>query len=81
MSPSQKYKKPVIGTITAQLSGEVEQLGHKRKIEFPSDTFEVIDIINVKNGEKVYVCNQWYKDGVPQYVPDCLVTNFTKKSE
>lgn len=79
MTPSEKFKKPVIGTITAQISGEVSVGATKKKLEFPEDTYEVIEIITSSNGEKIYVCNQWYKSGVPQYVPEFLVTKFNKK--
>ncbi len=79
MSPSEKLKKPIIGTITAQLAGEVSQGGKTRQVAFPEDSYEVIDIVNTKSGEQVYVCNEWYKPGIPQLVPASMVKNFTKK--
>jgi hypothetical protein len=79
MTPSEKFKKPIIGTIEAQIKGETLQNGKPQAIKFPVDKFEVIEIVSGPNGSKIYVCNQWYKTGVPQCVPDFLVTNFTKK--
>lgn len=80
MTPSEKFNKPVIGYITtAPLETEVKSNLQMEKTVFPADTYEVIDVVPTKGGDKVYVCNQWYKSGVVQLVPDCLVALFTPK--
>lgn len=80
MTPSEKFNKPVIGQIlTAPMEATVGVGLQMEKTTLPSDTYEVIDLVSTKNGEKVYVCNQWYKTGVPQLVPECLVASFTPK--
>jgi hypothetical protein len=80
MTPSEKFNKPVIGKIvTAPLEAEVRVSDQMEKTSFPADTYEVIDVVPTAGGEKVYVCNQWHKSGVPQLVPECLVALFTPK--
>ena len=81
MTPSEKFNKPVIGHITtAPLQAEVGTNLQMEKITFPSDTYEVIDVVPTKRGEKIYICNQWNEPGVVQLVPDCLVALFTPKT-
>ena len=80
MTPSEKFKKPVIGTIQAQITGTVKNAqGQSTALTFPVDTFEVIEILTTPQGENIYLCNQWYKPGIPQQVPAFLVTKFTRK--
>ena len=77
MTPSEKYNKKVIGQIVAQISGVVSENGVQKKIVFPEDTFEVIEIKNTPNGTKIYICNNWHKDNMPQFVPECFVKKFS----
>lgn len=80
MTPSEKFNKPVIGNITtAPLDAEVGSDTLMEKIIFPAATYEVIDVVPAKSGEKIYVCNLWNSAGVVQLVPDCLVACFTPK--
>lgn len=77
MTPSNKFNKPVIGKITTiSLSAEMKISGQIEKTVFPSDTYEVIDIVKTHSGSTVYICNSWYKTDVVQLVPDCLVAKF-----
>mgnify|MGYP007088036610 CR=1 FL=1 len=78
MTPSEKYKKPVIGTIVAQLSGKITQNGKTVTLALPEDTFEVIEIIS-QAGHKTYVCNQWNSPGIVQVVPEVFVKKFISK--
>lgn len=79
MSPSEKYKKPVIGFITAQLSGKIFVDGKEKTLALPEDEFEVIDIIQDRSGSKIYVCNQWNSPNVVQVVPEIFIKKFIPK--
>ena len=78
MTPSDKYNKPVIGTIVAQISGKITENGKTKTLEMPEDVFEVIDIVDNPSG-KYYVCNLWNKPSVVQIVPDIFVIKFIPK--
>ncbi len=77
MTPSEKFKKPVIGTIKAQLTGAINSNGKNLRLEFPVDSFEVIDIIH-NNGTTTYVCNEWNQDGIVQLVNAEFVKEFKR---
>ena len=78
MTPSEKYNKPVIGTIVAQISGKITENGKTKTLKMPEDVFEVIDIVKSPYGN-YYVCNLWNQPLVVQIVPDMFVINFTPK--
>jgi hypothetical protein len=81
MTPSERFNKPVIGLITtAPLEMQVGSNIQMEKTIFPADTYEVIEVVDTKSGEKVYVCNQWNEPGIVQLVPSCLVAQFTPKT-
>ncbi len=79
MSPSEKYKKPVIGSITAQLSGKIFVDGKEKTLALPEDEFEVIDIVKDRTGAKIYICNQWNSPNVVQVVPEMFIKKFIPK--
>lgn len=80
MNPSQKFNKKVIGEVIAQITGVVScDAGVSEKLVFPEDRFEVIDIQKTPTGDKVYICNQWYKPNVPQLIPAVFVREFIAK--
>lgn len=79
MSPSEKYNKPVIGSIVAQLSGKIMVNGKEKTLELPEDHFEVIDIVKDNSGAKIYICNQWNSPNVVQVVPEMFIKKFIPK--
>lgn len=74
MTPSEKLKLPVIGKITAQLRGAVDG----DPFESTIDEYEVIKILE-QDGKKIYVCNMWNENDVPQLIPDICVLSFEEK--
>lgn len=65
-------KMPIIGTVTTQeLKVNISQ---SIKI-WPSETYNVVEILDEPNG-KIYICNTWYKTGVPQIIHQGLVQSF-----
>lgn len=79
MSPSEKYKKPVIGSIVAQLSGKIIVDGKEKTLALPEDNFDVIDIVQDGSGSKIYICNQWNSPNVVQVVPEMFIKKFIPK--
>jgi hypothetical protein len=71
MTPSEFYRKKVIGKVYSQLTVELDGV----PVVYPVDEHEVIDICEV-NGSKVFICNQWHKQGVPQLVPEIFVIKY-----
>ena len=61
--------KPIIAIIrTEPLNVVSNGVDHT----YPSAEYEVVEIISHKNG-KIYVTNQWYKEGVPQLIHGAMV--------
>lgn len=76
MTPSEKYNKKVIGKIIAALEGDIINTdGTRTPLPSTPETFEVIDI-QLFGSHKVYICNQWNSEGVPQLVPADFVKEF-----
>jgi hypothetical protein len=68
------------GDITImQKIGTVTTKPKRIRFGFNSDssTFDVVEITNDNNGEKVYVCNFWYKENIPHFVLESQALNFT----
>ncbi len=77
MSPSQKFKMPIIGKIeTKEMDIEwTNQNGEKRTQHYESESYEVI-----AENDFSYICNKWYKEhnDIPQLVPKSQVRLFIK---
>lgn len=65
-------KMPVIGTVTTV---EMDFDG----LKIPSETDEVVEIIEAPNGKKCYVINRWNKPRVPQLIHEDMVEKYEPK--
>lgn len=74
--PSDKYNLPVIGKITTKLIG-VTVKGNP--VDSEQDEFDVIKVLDNEDGSKTYMCNSWYKEGVPQLVHQMFVIKYEEK--
>lgn len=75
-TPSEKYNLPVIGKIQAKLN---LQDATGKTVDFPIDEYEVIKVVDIGDGSKVYWCNQWNSPDVVQLVPSMFVLKFEEK--
>lgn len=77
MTPSEKYKTPIIGVIkTKPLSAKwTGREGKHGTIDYPSITYDVIE-----KQDETYVCNEWHKPGVPLLVHSSEVESYTEKT-
>ena len=77
-TPSEQYNLPVIGTIeTKELQmNSTDKDGKQEHVTIPAEKYEVI-----KELKDAYVCNQWYKNNVPQLVSKSMVKHFNKIGE
>jgi hypothetical protein len=64
---------PIIGTIlTKPLVFQTD----RGPITYDATEFQVVDRLSGEMGI-IYVCNKWYKSGVPQVVHEDMVETFT----
>lgn len=71
-TPSEMYRKPVIGKITTK---PLDVICNGEPLTFPPAEYEVLEVREY-NSKKIYVCNQWYKSGVVQVISEDLVESY-----
>ena len=62
-------KEPIIGIIKTE---PLTVLVNGVETTYPGQEYSVVEVIEHK-GSKIYVLNQWYKQGVPQLIHEAMV--------